>query len=209
MNSTQKSSYDYLIARSGIFGRQILKLARYILISNGHTTEELDGSSNYWQKQIRHNRLIIIRGLSNLLVTFYTYYIGGSLTRSDQQTFARLNGMNGNAYQLTLFNALFCGIPTALCYFLLGEGFSLLKSAHSFAELPSLIAQKTSLSMGILSLVVDIFRLIDSAWHKRCWSPLGVLPVIINLPTYLKKLFIFFGFAKKYQTPGPQKANYR
>jgi len=189
MNSTQKS-YDYLIYRSGIIGRQILKLARCMLVNNGATSKQTHDWAGFWQKQIRHHRLMIIRGLSNLVVVFYTYYIGGSLTRSDQQTFARLNGMDGNAYRLTLFNALFCGVPSALCYFLVGEGFSLLKGVHSLAELPSLIAERTSLAIGLFSLAVDIFRLVDSAWHRRCWAPLGIFPFIINLPTYIKRLLI-------------------
>lgn len=188
MNSTEKS-VDYLISRSGIVGRQILKLARWMLIENGEPEKQSLGLSGFWQQQIRHNRLLVIRALSGFMVAFYTYYIGGSLTRSDQQTFARLNGMDGNAYRLTLYNALFCGIPSAMGYFLLGEGFSLLKGIHSLAELPALIAQRTSLAMGLLSLAVDIFRMIDSAWHRRCWAPLGMFPLIINLPTYLKLIW--------------------
>lgn len=188
MNSTEKS-IDYLISRSGIVGRQILKLARWLLLNNGVPEKQPHGLTGFWQQQIRHNHLLIIRALSGFMVAFYTYYIGGSLTRSDQQTFAKLNGMDGNAYRLTLYNALFCGIPSALSYFLIGEGFNLLKGLHSLAELPSLIAQRTSLAMGLLSLFVDIFRMIDSAWHRRCWAPLGVFPLVINLPTYLKLMW--------------------
>lgn len=188
MNSTEKS-IDYLISRSGIVGRQILRLARWLLLNNGAPEKQSHGLTGFWQQRIRHNRLMIIRALSGFMIAFYTYYIGGSLTRSDQQTFAKLNGMDGNVYRLTLYNALFCGIPSAMGYFLLGEGFSLLKGIHSLTELPSLIAQRTSLAMGLLSLAVDIFRMIDSAWHRRCWAPLGVFPIIINLPTYLKRIW--------------------
>jgi len=188
MNSTEKP-IDYLISRSGIVGRQILRLARWLLLTNGAPERQPHGLTGFWQQQIRHNRMRIIRALSGFMIVFYTYYIGGSLTRTDQQTFAKLNGMDGNAYRLTLYNAFFCGIPSAMVYFLLGEGFSLLKGIHSLAELPSLIAQRTSLAMGLLSLAVDIFRMIDSAWHRRCWAPLGVFPLIINLPTYLKLIW--------------------
>ncbi len=187
MNPTLET-YDYLIARSGIVGRQILNLARGMLAGNGAAVQQAHGLAGFWQKQIRHNRLIIIRGFSNLVITFYTYYIGGSLTRRDQQTFARLKGLNGKAYRLTLYNALFCGLPTAAGYFLLGEGFGLLRGVHSLADLPSLIAQHTSLALGLLSLTVDIFRMIDSFFNRRCWAPLGIFPMIINLPTYLKQI---------------------
>lgn len=196
MNSTDKS-IDYLISRSGIVGRQILKLARWLLKSNGAAEIRPHGLTGFWQQQIRQNRLLVIRALSSLMIAFYTYYIGGSLTRSDQQTFAKLNKMDGKAYRLTLYNALFCGLPTALGYFLLGEGFSLLKGLHSLAELPSLIAQRTSLGLGLLSLAVDIFRMLDSAWHRRCWAPLGVFPFIINLPTYLKLIWHQIGSSSK------------
>lgn len=182
-------SIDYLISRSGVVGRQILRLARWLHKKNGDPGKPPHGLTGFWQQQIRHNRHVIIRALSSVMVAFYTYYIGGSLTRSDQQTFARLNGWDGRAYRLTLYNAFFCGIPSALAYFLLGEGFSLLKGIHSLAELPSLIAQRTSLALGLLSLAVDIFRMIDSAWHRRCWAPFGVFPLIINLPTYLKRMW--------------------
>jgi len=185
MNATEKS-IDYLIGRSGIVGRQILKLARWLLFVQPVPQKRRQGLAGFWQIQIRHNRRRIVRGLSRAVMVFYTYYIGGSLTRSDQKTFAKLNGMDGKAYRLTLYNALFCGLPCAAGYFLLGEGFSLLSGIHSLAELPSLIARRTSLALGLLSLAVDIFRMIDAAWHRRCWAPLGVFPMIINLPTYLK-----------------------
>ena len=201
MNSSEKS-IDYLISRSGIIGRQILKLARWMLTDNSEPEKQPHGLSGFWQQRIRHNRLLIIRALSGFMIAFYTYYIGGSLTRSDQQTFAKLNGMDGNAYRLTLYNALFCGIPSAMGYFLLGEGFSLLKGIHSLAELPALIARRTSLAMGLLSLAVDIFRMIDSAWHRRCWAPLGVFPIIINLPTYLKLIWTRIAAPAKASSPG-------
>ncbi len=184
-------TFDYLIARSGIIGRQILKLCRYIHTGDHQKTKNPSGLERIWLQQRRLRQLVGARLISRLLVVFYTYYIGGSLTRSDQMTFARLLRMNGEAYRLTLYNALFCGIPCAMGYFLLGEGFHLLKSIHSYAELPSLMAQHTSLAIGITSLAVDLFRLVDAAWHRRCWAPFGFLPLVINLPTYLKRLYQF------------------
>jgi len=182
-------TFDYLIARSGIIGRQILRLCRYINTAEHQKAANPSGLERMWLQQRRLRRFLGVRLISRLLVVFYTYYIGGSLTRSDQLTFARLFRMNGEAYRLTLFNALFCGIPCALVYFLLGEGFYLLKSLHSYAELPSLMAQHTSLAIGAMSLTVDLFRLVDAAWHRRCWAPFGVLPFLINFPTYLKRFY--------------------
>ncbi len=131
----------------------------------------------------------MVRALVWLVTIVFTFYVGGSLTRSDQRTLARLRGMpEGQAYRLTLINAIFCGFPCAAGYFLLGEGFRLLSGLHSYAELPSLLALNFSLAMGTASLVVDIFRAFDAAFNRRCWAPLGVFPFILNLPTYLKKI---------------------
>ena len=182
-------TFDYLIARSGIIGRQILKLCRFIHNKDADKFDSATGFGGFWLRQKWLRGLLGIRIVSLLLDWFYTYYIGGSLTRSDQKTFARLHGMDGNAYRLTLFNAVFCGFPCAIGYFLLGEGFDLLKGIHSYAEIPSLLARHTSLGIGIISLSVDVFRAIDSFWNKRCWAPFGFMPLVINIPTYLKRIF--------------------
>ena len=182
-------TFDYLIVRSGIIGRQILRLCKYISKTEDKKSAQPSGLERIWLRQRRIRQLLGVRGISWLLVTFYSYYIGGSLTRRDQTTFGRLLGMDGYAYRLTLFNALFCGIPCAAGYFFLGEGFSLLRKLHSYAELPSLLAQHTALGIGFVSLTVDLFRAADSFLNRRCWAPFGVLPMIINIPTYLKQLF--------------------
>jgi len=182
-------TFDYLIDRSGIIGKRILKLCRFIHKKDEYKFDRTTGFAGFWLRQGWLRRVIKVRTISWLLNVFYTYYIGGSLTRSDQLTFARLHGMDGSAYRLTLFNAIFCGVPCALGYFLLGEGFSLLQGIHSYAQLPSLLAKHTSLGFGFTSFAVDIFRAGDSLWHKRCWAPFGFIPLAINIPTYLKRLF--------------------
>jgi len=209
MNSEQ--TYDYLIAHSGIIGRQILRLAKGMLANNGAPQRKKQGLAGFWQQKVRHSRRMAVRLLSQLVIAFYTYYIGGSLTRQDQETFARLKGLNGNAYRLTLYNALFCGLPTAAGYFLLGEGFGLLKGLHSLAELPSLIAHRTSFGIGLASLMIDLFRLVDAAWNKRCWAPLGIFPVVINLPTYIKRLVAYVrptNPTPPCRKPRPRKADF-
>ena len=178
---------EYLIARSGIIGRQILRLYQIIHLDDP-AGQNAGPTVTPAEKRFRDRtpRWLTVRFIRRLIDVAYTYYIGGSLTRSDQMTFARLHGMRSHAYRLTLYNALFCGIPCAIGYFLLGEGFSLLKSIHSYTELPSLLARHTSLTIGIISLVVDLFRAADAFWHRRCWAPFGFFPLMINLPTYLK-----------------------
>ena len=182
-------SYDYLISRSGIIGRQILKLCRFINEKDELKFDRPKGPAGFFIRQRWVRSLLGIPTVNLILNAFYTYYVGGSLTRSDQLTFAKLHGIQDKAYRLTLFNSLFCGIPCALGYFLLGEGFQLLSGIHSYAELPSLLAKHTSLGIGLMSFSVDTFRAIDSSINHRCWAPFGFMPIAINLPTYLKRIF--------------------
>ncbi len=169
---------EYLIQKSGLFGRQILRMARKL---------------HFWQVNLqeagRHRRYRrhLARAVVGLISLVFTYYVGGSLTRSDQKTLARLRGMPvGQAYRLTLLNALCCGLPCAAGYFLVGEGFRLVSGLHSYVELPSLLARNFSLALGVASLLVDLFRAWDAAFNRRCWAPLGIFPLVLNLPTYLK-----------------------
>jgi hypothetical protein len=179
------ATVEQLIARSGIISRQILKLYRFMRQS-GSTETASHGVGNLWLRQDKVRRTLSGIGISKLADLLYTYYLGGSLTRQDQLTFARIHGLANRAYLLTGVNALACGIPTAMTYFLVGEGFSLLSRLHSYTELPALLVSHTSLWIGVVSLAVDLFRAVDSFWHRRCWAPFGILPFAINLPTYLK-----------------------
>lgn len=191
INSVENNglSFDYLISRSGIIGRQILRLCRFINEKDEFKFDRTKGMGGFFIRQRWLRSILGVRIVNRILNAFYTYYVGGSLTRSDQLTFAKLHGMKDNGYRLTLFNALFCGIPCALGYFFLGEGFHLLSRIHSYAELPSLLAKHTSLGIGLVSFSVDMFRAIDSALNHRCWAPFGFMPIAINLPTYLKRIF--------------------
>jgi hypothetical protein len=176
---------DYLIANSGLAGRAILKTGKllYELFDHAQPARPSEPS-------IRRVLRLLARSLGLLLMNIFTYYIGGSLTRSDQQTLARLNGMGiERAYRMTLVNALVFGIPSTLPYFLLGQGFRWLGGVHDLAALPSWVAQHSVQLMGLTSLLVDLFRAIDAAWHRRCWAPVGLFPLLINLPTYIKKIF--------------------
>ncbi|MFZ0131354.1 MAG: hypothetical protein WAK95_02350 [Desulfobacterales bacterium] len=182
-------SSEDLITKSGIIGRQILKFYRFMKqeppTNAAGTTSRNSGS--YWLRHHKLRHFLASVGLSRLADLLYTYYVGGSLTRQDQLTFARLNGMHERAYRLTGINALACGIPTALSYFLLGEGFELLSAMGSYTELPALIVGHTTFGIGIVSLAVDLFRAADAFLNKRCWAPFGILPLIINLPTYINR----------------------
>jgi hypothetical protein len=124
--------------------------------------------------------------ISALVDFLYTYGIGGSMTRQDQLTFARFHHMEGLAHRLTLVNSVVFGLPSALIYFAAGQGFELMAHLHSAAEVPSLIAADASFALALIHAVVDVFRIMDSWLGKRCWAPFGTLPLVLNLPTYLK-----------------------
>ena len=52
MNYNEKS-IDYLISRSGIVGRQILKMARWMLVVNGDAEKGPQGLTGWWQQRLR------------------------------------------------------------------------------------------------------------------------------------------------------------
>lgn len=178
---------DYLIARSGFIGRQILKIAGglYRLQVRLRCSEtDVDGRLG----RVPH-LLPVLRRMETLALLAFTYYVGGSLTRGDQQALARLTGMGiAQAHRLTLFNALLFGIPTALGYFVVGEGAHWVGDLHSLAVIPSWVFGNASRLIGAVSLGVDLFRAADAALNRRCWAPFGTFPVLINLPTYVKML---------------------
>ncbi len=183
--SEDSNTVDALIAKSGIINRQILKFYRYMRSSGSGEIPSSNASRLERTHDIvrRYFAAVRINTLADLL---YTYYLGGSLTRQDQLTFAKIHGMEHRAYFLTGFNALCCGIPTAAIYFLVGEGFQILSRVHSLTELPALFVGNASFGIGGISLAVDLFRMFDAFWNKRCWAPFGFLPAFINFPTYLK-----------------------
>jgi len=125
-------------------------------------------------------------GISALVDFGYTYGIGGSLTRRDQLTFARFHRMEDRAHRLTLINSVVFGLPAAGLYFAAGRGFELLSQLDSATELPSLVAANASFALALVNAAVDIFRIFDSWLNRRCWAPFGTVPLLLNLPSYLK-----------------------
>ncbi len=194
MDAANQQLLDYLICNSGLFSRQILKLARRL-----YRLQAARAGKRY------SSTIRIFRRLGAIVLIIFTFYVGGSLTRSDQHTLARLRGMpSGDAYRLTLFNAIFFGIPCAFNYFLLGEGFRLLSTVNSLVELPALLTKNLLFSIGLISLAVDLFRMTDAAWRRRCWAPFGLMPFVINFPTYLKMVHRGYIRGKAAQSPQMQ-----
>lgn len=187
------SSYreiDLLISKSGVIGRQILRFYRFMRpeeLENGEKAHRRTINS-IWSKDQALRRLLNRFRLSTLADLLFTYYVGGSLTRQDQLTFAEIRGIGDRPHSLTLINAIFFGIPMSLSYFLLGEGFDILSRLHTYTEVPAFMARHLALLMGTISLIIDLFRAFDSFWMKRCWAPFGIMPFAVNAPTYLNRL---------------------
>lgn len=168
-----------LFEDSGFLGRRIIGLYQFM-----HDSGFSGLTGETWRRKSR--RLLDRTGMSALVDFLYTYGIGGSLTRPDQLIFARFHSMENHAYRLTLMNSIVFGIPSVGLYFAVGEGFELLSRLNSVAELPSLVAAQVSFGLGIINAAVHLFRIFDSLLHRRCWAPFGAVPLVINLPTYLK-----------------------
>lgn len=164
---------------SGFLGRHIIGLYQFM-----HNSVDGGLTGDTWRSKLR--RLLDRSGISALVDFLYTYGIGGSLTRQDQLIFARFHSMENQAYRLTLMNSMVFGIPSVGIYLAAGEGFELLSRLTSVAELPSLVAAQVSFGLGIVNAAVHLFRIFDSLFHRRCWAPFGAVPLLINLPTYLK-----------------------
>ena len=90
-------SFDYLISRSGIIGRQILRLSRFINEKDESKFDRPKGIRGFFIRQGWIRSILGVRTVSRILNAFYTYYVGGSLTRSDQLTFAKLHGIKDKA----------------------------------------------------------------------------------------------------------------
>jgi hypothetical protein len=180
-------SLDYLISRSGIVGRQILKAARFLY----RMQVRLDPREGAPPGVLRRKPFLLIpvRTLEKATLLIFIYYVGGSLTRTDQQTLAGLTGIGEKqAYRLTLFNALLFGLPSAAVYFIVGEGAQWAGELHSLAAIPSWVVGNAARLGGAASLAVDIFRAADAALNRRCRAPFGLFPIAINLPTYARML---------------------
>lgn len=175
------------IEDSGSIGRLIIRLYRFM--HHAHRPAEgpaRDAAASSGSPAVRIRRILDHAGISRAVDFLYTYGIGGSLTRQDQLIFARYHAMQDRAYRLTLLNAVFFGMPSACAYFAAGEGFELLSTASSMIQTPSLAAAYTSFAMAVVNASTHVFRILDALIHRRCWAPLGTIPLVINLPTYLK-----------------------
>jgi hypothetical protein len=171
-----------LIARSGLINRLImnfyLKLDVRGLDRWAHQIQRMKGSRrrvhlySYWPARI--------------LERISAYYIGGSLTAAEQRTFGLICRIED--YKLTRYNALFFGSLTGALFISSGKFVSWLGGLQTVLEAPLNLTSALLYAEGVISILVDIYRVIDSYARRRPHMPFGIFPLAINSTTFLKRL---------------------
>lgn len=182
-NIEEREFLDELINRSGLINRAIMRL--YLLV-------DVRGLDRWYAhiQRLRGRRLHRLELFSywplRVLERLSAIYIGGSLTADEQRTFGLICRMED--YELSRYNALIFGTLAGALFFSSGNFANWL---GGFSGIFSGTLSLTSLllySIGVLSLAIDIFRVVDSLVRKRAHMPFGVFPLVINSTTFLKRL---------------------
>ncbi|MEA1996484.1 MAG: hypothetical protein U9N45_02555 [Gemmatimonadota bacterium] len=179
----QREFLDSLIARSGLINRLIMRLYLDIDILG------LDRWYAYIQRLRGRKRLANL--LSYWPLRFVervsAFYVGGSLTAAEQKTFGCICRITD--YKLTRYNAMVFGSATGFMFFSSGRFTAWLGSLDTIFNTSLDITSFFLYSVGVVSVAVDLFRVIDSYLRKRAHMPFGFFPFAINSTTFFKHLF--------------------
>ena len=181
----QKEFLDYLISRSGIINRLIMRFYRSIDIQGlerwyAHI-QYLKGRRP-WAWRLELLSYWPIRAIERMSAVF----IGGSLTAAEQFTFGRICKIKD--YELTRYNSIFYGSLTGIAFFYSGKFSFWLGSFGTFLDMPFDLTALSLYSIGLVSVLVDIFRAIDSFARRKAHMPFGFFPWFINSTTFIKRL---------------------
>jgi len=176
---------DNLIARSGVINRVIMRFYRNIDIRGlerwyAHI-QRLRGR-RIWRRRLNLLSYWPIRAIERISAV----YIGGSLTAGEQGTFGRICGIAD--YKLSRYNSIFFGSLAGAMFFGSGKFSSWLGSFGTVFDVPLDLTSLLLYSIGLASVLVDLFRAVDSFARKKPHMPLGLFPLIINSTTFLKRL---------------------
>ncbi len=173
---------EALIARSGLINRAIMHLYLridllgldrwYELIGRMRGRKRLANQISYWP-------LRVLERLSAL-------YIGGSLTAGEQATFGRICHLRD--YQLSRINALLFGLPAGIAFFISGKFTVWIGSFTGILSGGFDLMALAFYSVGAISLVVDLFRVVDGFARRRAHMPFGLSPLLLNSTTFLKHI---------------------
>ena len=181
----QREFLDKLIARSGIINRMIMRFYLNIDIRGlerwyAHI-QRLKGK-RIWRRRLYLLSYWPLRALERSSAVC----IGGSLTAQEQDTFGRICKIAG--YRLSRYNSIIFGTLTGLIFFFSGKFSSWLGSFGTIFDTSMDLTALLLYSLGLASVMVDIFRAVDSYARKKPHMPLGLFPLVINSTTFLKRL---------------------
>ncbi len=178
----ERAFLDSLIARSGVINRVIMRLYLDIDILG------LDRWHAYIQRLKGKKRWVNLLSYWPLRIIekFSAIYVGGSLTSAEQETFGRICRVR--AYKLSRWNSIIFGTFTGIIFFTSGEFTSWLSGFQTIFDIPLELTAFLLYSIGVVSVLVDIFRAIDSFARKKAHMPFGFFPFIINSTTFLKRI---------------------
>jgi hypothetical protein len=182
---------ENLIERSGLINRAIM---RFYL---GIDTRGLDRWQAYICRLSGRKRLLNLISYWPLraLERVSAVYFGGSLTSSEQLTFGRIAGIE--AYLLSRYNAAFFGSTAGVLFFCSGNFTLWLSTMANVLDTPLSLTSVLLYTMGVVSVGVDCWRLIDSFARRRAHMPFGFFPLLINSTTIIKQWAELFRSRRK------------
>ena len=182
LGEQERAFLDSLIARSGVINRLIMRLYLDIDILGLDRwyayIRRLKGKKR-WVNLLSYWPLRIIERASAI-------YVGGSLTGAEQETFSRICHIR--AFELSRWNALVFGTSTGIFCFTSGEFALWLSSFGTIFDTSLGLTSWLLYSVGIVSISVDIWRVIDSFTRNKGHMPFGLFPLVINSTTFLKRI---------------------
>tara|TARA_Y100000034_G_C6879053_1_gene402466 strand:+ start:420 stop:1007 length:588 start_codon:yes stop_codon:yes gene_type:complete len=147
--------------------------------------EYVSGNSGFINRWINNVYRNYLKGRANIgpVGTFLQAYIGGCMTRSDQEVFAQI--AEDDPWRLTVKNALI-DIVFSPQYYLLLQGTGM---AASFVteHAPEHVNE---IGYGLTSFIItaNVIRMGLAAKLKKAYASISLEGLVINTPTYIKRL---------------------
>ncbi len=181
MADDERLFVENLIERSGLINRAIM---RFYL---GIDTRGLDRWRAYIARTSGRKRLLNLLSYwpVRALERISAVYVGGSLTAMEQRTFGRICRIED--YLLSRYNSVFFGSIAGALFFTSGDFTLWLSTVASLLDTPLSLTSALLYTMGVISVGVDCWRLIDSFARRRAHMPFGFFPLIINSTTLVKQ----------------------
>ena len=182
LSEQEREFLDSLIARSGVINRLIMRLYLDVDILGLDRwyayIQRLKGRKR-WMNLFSYWPLRILERISSV-------YVGGSLTGAEQETFGRICRIR--AFKLSRWNAIVFGTLAGIIFFTSGKFTLWLSSFASIFDTSLGLTSWLLYSVGVVSVSVDLWRVIDSFTRRKAHMPFGIFPLVINSTTFLKRI---------------------